>query len=341
MSTPTPRRRLTDALAGEPVDRPPVWFMRQAGRSLPAYRKVREDHDFLEVCHDPELAREVTLQPVDRFGMDAAVVFSDILLPPRELGFEVRYASGVGPVVDNPIREPERVDELTREPPDELPQAEAIEAIRERRPDLGIVGFAGAPFTLASYLIEGGSPKRYEHVNRIRHEHPDAFAELLGRLADVVGQRLAACAEGGADAVQLFDTHAEELAARDYAGSPRTATQHALDHVDDDTATIAFARGSAHLLEPLQDLDVDALSLDWRVDLAEAAQWIEDKALQGNLDPGLLQAPPQPARERTRELLEEGEQAEGHVVNLGHGVTPNARLETIQAVVDTVQEAGP
>lgn len=333
----TSRDRLQAALRGGSVDRPPVWFMRQAGRSLPEYRKLREEHGFREVCKSPELARRVSLQPIDRFGVDAAVVFSDILLPLEEVGLTVRYEEGTGPSIENPLREAERVDSLPDSSGDPSSQARAIESIREERPELGIVGFAGAPFTLACYAIEGGAPKRYEHVHRFRHQHPGAFRRLLDRLAETVSRRLARCQEAGADALQLFDTHAEELTPRDYRGPPRESTRLALDQVNE-AATIAYARGSPHLLEPLAELDVDALSLDWRVNLDEAAHRAKGKTLQGNLDPSLLLGGPKRARRETQRVLGEGKAAEGHVFNLGHGVPPSARLETIQAVVDVVRE---
>ncbi len=339
MNTLTPRERFQRALAGKPVDRPPVWFMRQAGRSLPEYRAIREEHSFLEVCSSLELAPEVTLQPVERFGMDAAVVFSDILLPLRRLGVEVRYEEGLGPVIEDPLRDPERVDALpVMQATDTRPSsARVVEAVRKARPELGIVGFAGAPFTLACYLIEGGSPGRFEHVHRFRHEHPDAFTRLLAGLGDLVAADLVAQDRAGADAVQIFDTHAEVLSPQAYADAPFFTTQRALTAVKE-AATIAFARGSAHLLEPMRQLDADALSLDWRVDLAQVANETE-KTLQGNLAPSLLLGPPGPARKHTRRVLEAGQSAAGHVFNLGHGVPRNARIDTIEAVVATVQGA--
>jgi uroporphyrinogen decarboxylase len=315
--------------------------MRQAGRYLPEYRKLRDDHAFLEVCHTPELARQVTLQPIDRFGMDAAIVFSDILLPFEGLGRPVRYEPGTGPVLDDPLRDPEAVDELARPDPGEAypALAETIRAVREARPDVGVVGFAGAPFTLACYLVEGGSPGRYEHVHRFLHEHPDAFQRLLDHLADAAGDQLAAQADAGADAVQLFDTHAERLAAPAYSSIARDPADRALGHVDPgDAARIAFARGS-HLVPELAGLDAEAISVDWRIDLAEAARQAPDTVLQGNLDPGLLQAPPARVAEATRDVLRAGDRAPGHVVNLGHGVTPNARLDAVEALVRTVKEA--
>lgn len=336
----TPRERFQRALGGQHVDRPPVWLMRQAGRSLPEYRKLRQEHGFREVCTTPDLARRVTLQPVDRFGVDVAVVFSDILLTLDAFGLEVRYGTGTGPQVGDPIRDPERVDEL--EPPDPgdvgLDQARAVSAVRQARPGTGIVGFAGAPFTLACYAIEGASPRRYEHVHRFRHEHPEAFARLLDRFAEAIGHQLGNVVSAGADAVQLFDTHAEVLAAQEYAGAPRESTQRALDTVRGSAAgTILFARGSSHLIHALGSVDVDALSLDWRIRLDEAIEVLGPRVLQGNLDPSLLHAPPGRARRRAREVLEAGRAAEGHVFNLGHGVTPNARVETIGAVVDAVK----
>lgn len=340
--SPTRRERFRAALAGETVDRPPVWLMRQAGRYLPEYREIREDHGFLDVCHTPKLAREVTLQPIERFGMDAAVVFSDILVPFEGMGRPVRYEPGTGPVLDDPLRDPEAVDELARPDPHEaypsLP--ETIASIRETHPDLGIVGFAGAPFTLACYMIEGASPGRFEHVNRFRHEHPDAFERLLDHLADVVADQLAAQAEAGADALQLFDTHAERLPAPSYATLARPPTQRVLDRLADaDAARIAFARGSSHLVDAMAGLDAEALSIDWRLPLDEAARRAPGKVLQGNLPPGLLQASPETVTARTRRVVREGRAAPGHVVNLGHGVTPNARIDAVDALVRAVQEA--
>ncbi len=338
MRVASSRERFRRALAGEPVDGAPVWFMRQAGRSLPGYRSLRSERGFKEICSSPGLALEATLEPVDRFGMDAAVVFSDILLPLEDLGFEVRYEEGVGPVVEDPLREPERVDDLPPSGMEGVPaQARTVERVRKARPDVGVVGFVGAPFTLACYLIEGSAPKRYEHVNRFRHEHPDAFERLLWRLARVAGEHARVQAERGADAVQVFDTHAEVLPAGAYAGTPCGAVEEVLDAVPDRAATIVFARGG-HLLDALSGMPADAVSLDWRIDLAEAARAAPGKTLQGNLDPGLLQAPPGVAAKAARGILEAGRRARGHVFNLGHGVTPNARVETIQAVVDAVRE---
>lgn len=343
MSQPTPRERLTTALAREPVDRPPVWFMRQAGRYLPEYRKLRTDHGFLEVCHTPDLAREVTLQPVDRFGLDAAILFSDILVPFEGMGRPVRYESGVGPVLDDPLRDSEEVDDLDRPDPDEAYPAvnETLASIREDRPDLGLVGFAGAPFTLACYLIEGGAPGRYQHVDRFRLNHPDAFERLLDHLGDVVADQLEVQARAGADAVQLFDTHAEHLSPEAYAETAGPATQHVLEHLDDEPAArIAFARGTAHLADELADLDAEAISADWRVRLSWLAERAPGKAIQGNLSPSVLHGSPELVAERTRAVLEDADGLAGHVFNLGHGITPDARIEAVETMVRTVKEAG-
>ncbi len=336
----THRQRLTRALDRLPVDRPPVWFMRQAGRYLPEYRKLRAEHGFLEVCHTPELAKRVTLQPVERFDLDAAIIFSDILVPLEAMGHPVTYEEGIGPVVEAPIRDPEQVDELVRPSPAEAypALAEAVRAVRQALPDRGVLGFAGAPFTLATYLIEGGSPKRYEHLSRFRLDHPDAFERLMALLADVAGDQLAAQASAGADAVQLFDTHAETLALADYRDVALGPTQAALDHVaPDQAARIHFAKGTAHLLPALSELEVEALSVDWRTPLTTVAHHAPHAAVQGNLDPGLLYGPPDTVARRTDAVLREGCGLPGHVFNLGHGIHPKARLESVEAMVRTVQ----
>ncbi len=341
----TPRQRLMRALACRPVDRPPVWFMRQAGRYLPEYRKVRQDHSFLEVCHTPELAKTVTLQPVERFGLDAAIIFSDILVPLEGMGHPVAYEPGQGPVVEDPVRAPEDIDDLQVPRPSEAYPGlgQAIEAVREALPGHGVLGFAGAPFTLASYLIEGGSTRRYTHLRAFMLDHPEAFDRLLTKLSRVVEAQLSAQVRAGADAVQIFDSHADQLSLQAYTERVLPSTRKLLEGLGTlGCPRIHFALGTAHLMPAWRDLACEAISVDWRVTLGQAQEALGPVALQGNLDPTVLFAAPAVARAHTRQVLEDARGLEGYVFNLGHGIRPEARVDSVAAMVDTVKtwEAG-
>lgn len=334
----TGRGRMLRALAGKEVDRPPIWFMRQAGRYLPEYRAIREEVPFEARLQDPALAAKITLQPLQRFPLDAAILFSDILVPFSALGHPARFGAE-GPTVADPVRTPEQVDAMEAAPPGKAYPyvAEALRLVRGALPEHAVLGFAGAPFTLAAYLIEGGGSKEFAATKRFAYRHPDAWNALLGKLSDVVGDHLASQARAGADAVQLFDTWAEVLGPDEYELLALPWVQRAIrrSKQDSNTPTIYFARGTPHLLPFLGATGADAFSVDWRVALADVRARYPGKPLQGNLDPTLLFAPPETVTQQTRRILD-SLRGEGHVFNLGHGILPDTPLESVQAMVEAV-----
>jgi uroporphyrinogen decarboxylase len=328
--------RIVRALRNEPVDRPPVWFMRQAGRYLPEYREVRKRASFLDLCHDPDLALEVTLQPIDRFGLDAAIVFSDILVVLAAMGRTVVFEQGEGPQVDA-IKTAADVHALVRPDVTEaLPWApETIRRFRAQRPDVPILGFAGAPFTLLCYLVEGMGSREWLVAKRFLWQEPALAAHVLDLLADIVGDLLEAQARAGAAAVQLFDTWAGVLTPEDYVRFALPAAQRALARVKS-APRIYYTKDSAPFLGHLKATGADCIGLDWRVELGAARRVLGDIPVQGNLDPALLYAPTDVIRARVRAILEAGG-GRGHVFNLGHGISPNAPIEGVQAMVDEVK----
>ena len=325
----------------EPVPHTPVWFMRQAGRSLPEYRKVRQGIPMLESCMRPELATEITLQPVRRHGVDAAVYFSDIVVPLKAIGVDLDIKPGVGPVVEHPIRSRADLARLRDLTPEDV--SYVTEAIKLLTAELGgtpLIGFAGAPFTLASYLIEGGPSRTYEHTKALMHGDPELWADLMDRLADITAAFLKVQIEAGASAVQLFDTWAGELSAEDYREWALPAAARAVAGIRRDaTPVILYVNGSSHLLELMAHSGADVLSVDWRTSLADARRRLPGKPLQGNLDPASLCGTPDDVRRRTRAMLSQTGGA-GHVANLGHGILPTAKIECVEAFVETVRMAG-
>ena len=341
MKTLTARERFVRACRGEAVDRPPVWLMRQAGRYLPEYRELRERASFLEACADPDLAVEISLQPHRRFGMDAVIVFSDILIPLTGLGISLDFAPG--PSVANPI---ERASDLARLDGDVAaamgPTCEAIRRLRnELGPDVPILGFAGAPWTLAAYASEKKLSRDVERLVVSSYTEPEFLDALLDRMAEITAQTLELQIEAGADAVQIFDTWAGVLSSqrfRRFAGRALARTIESLPA--DRPPVILFARGAAHLLSDLAELGADVVSVDWRVDLADAALRIGQRvSLQGNLDPAALQAPPKTIERAVEQLIEAGSKARGHILNLGHGVVPTTPIEGVRAFVEAAQRA--
>jgi uroporphyrinogen decarboxylase len=345
MTTPTSRERMLAACRREPVDRAPAWMMRQAGRYLPEYRALREGRDFLDMVHAPELAAELTLQPIRRFGMDAAVIFSDILVPPAAMGVGVRFESGRGPVLDPVVRSAADVEALR----DFDPARETGflgEAIRAVRGELGderaIVGFCGAPWTTASYMIEGGSSRNYEHAKAMLWGEPETFARLVERLVDNLVPYLAMQVEAGADCLQVFDSWGGALDAATYE---RALLPEMTRLVAGAKATgvpvILYANGCSHLLDVLVRTGADVLGLDWRCEPADAIARFGDRvAFQGNLDPCLLFAPPGVVARETRAVLERFRAAAGHVFNLGSGILPGTPVESVEAMFETAL-AGP
>lgn len=338
------RRRLIDALEGQPVDTIPIWLMRQAGRYLPGYRALRARHSILEIARTPDLACEVTLEPVRRFDVDAAVVFADITLPFAGLGVDFSIDPGVGPVIPRPIRTAAQVEALR--PFDARASVpfvgQAIERYRAAEHDRPIIGFAGAPFTLASYLIEGGPSREYAETKRLLYAEPRTFDRLLDRLTEATIDYLARQAEAGAAALQLFDTWVGTLGLRRYE-------RHVvpfLERLRDGLApwkrpVIYFATGASHLLERAGRLGFAALGVDWRESLGRLRRRLGDGVtLQGNLDPGALLAGRATMEAEARAVLAEIPDHDRHVFNLGHGVLPATDPERVNALVELVHEEG-
>jgi uroporphyrinogen decarboxylase len=320
----------------------PIWLMRQAGRFLPEYRAVRERHSFLGLCKSPAAAAEVTLQPVDRLGVDAAILFADILLVLEPLGLGLEFAPGDGPSLAQPIRSPEHVARLPR-----VDVADALsyvfETVRLVRRELGgrvpLIGFAGAPFTLASYAIEGGGSRTYERAKRFLYEHPDAWHALLSRLVDVTADYLNAQIAAGAEAVQVFDSWVGHLAPSDYATAVLPHMRALFERLDRRVPAIHFSTGTGGYVELVAEAGGDVVGVDWRVSLGRAWERIgAGRAIQGNLDPAALLGPRRLVVEKAREILAEAAGRPGHVFNLGHGVLPATPVDNVRALVDAVHE---
>ena len=325
------------AFKGLPVERPPIWLMRQAGRYMPEYRAVRQKVSFLELCGDPDLACEVTLQPIDRFGFDAAIVFSDILPVLQAIGREVVFTKGQGPQLPNPVRTKSDLSTLSR--PDVADALwvvpKTLRLFRSLRPDVPILGFAGAPFTLLCYLVEGQGSKNWQHTKSLLWSDPQTARTLLGLLADVVGDYLKLQVDAGAVAVQLFDTWAGVLSPADWREWALPSTARALARVSG-APRVYYSRDSAPFLDDLPKTGADAFSLDWRVALDRARQVLGPVALQGNMDPVALYAPQAEIRRRVRAII----QAAGpthHIMNLGHGILPTTPTEGVETMIDEVK----
>ncbi|MGH7700158.1 MAG: uroporphyrinogen decarboxylase [Gemmatimonadales bacterium] len=333
--------RFLKACRREPTDVTPVWFMRQAGRYMPEYRALRDKHSLLDLCHEPELAARVTLQPVTRLGVDAAILFADILLPFEPLGLGLAFARGEGPQIARPVRSPADVRNLPAVDPEaELGYVlEAVRLVRRALPaEIALIGFAGAPFTLASYAIEGGGTRDFARTKRFMHAEPAAWHDLLARLAELVGRYLAAQAAAGADAVQLFDSWVGCLSPQDYREFAQPHSGRALELAGAaGVPVIHFGTGTAAFLEDFAAAGGDVIGVDWRVELDRAWARIGDgRAIQGNLDPAALLAPGPALDGRVRDVLARAGRRPGHVFNLGHGVLPETPVEAVRRVVELV-----
>ena len=335
------RERFLAAARRQPVDRTPAWMMRQAGRSLPEYRELRSGHTFMEMCHRPELAAEATLQPIRRFGMDAAVIFCDILVPAEAMGLAVSIEEGVGPLLDPPVRTAEDVEAL-RDFEAATATGFLADALRLVRAELGeeraMLGFCGAPFTLASYMVEGRSSRNYETTKALMLGQPELFDRLVERIVDNSLGYLALQVEAGADAIQIFDSWGGSLDAATWRArmqGPITRMVRATQDLG--VPVILYVNGCSHLLEAMVETGADVLSIDWRVDPVEAVRRTEGKvALQGNMDPVALFAPPDAVRREAQRTLAAFEGAPGHIFNLGSGILPKTPLESTTALWDTV-----
>jgi uroporphyrinogen decarboxylase len=335
--------RFLKALNREPVDRPPVWFMRQAGRCLPEYRELRAKHEFLEVCKTPELACEVTMQPIRRYHFDASIVFSDILTLPEAMGLDLSFGKGMGPQLEPPVRTKDDVDRLAArvDPLEKLGYvAGAVQAIVAELPsDVPLIGFAGSPFTVACYMIEGKSSKNYLEVKRMMHGAPEVFGALIDKLVDNTIDYLRMQVEAGCRAIQLFDTWAGELSPEDLERWAVAPARRILDGLKDlNVPLIYFARGCASSLDIVKKAGADAYGLDWRARIDRA--WAElghDVAVQGNLDPATLFAPIDVIKQKTQKVLDEAGGRPGHIFNLGHGILPFTPIENVEAVLEVVR----
>lgn len=336
--------RFLAACRGEAVDATPVWLLRQAGRYLPPYRALRERHSLLEICRDPALAAEATLQPLRLFDLDAAIVFADLLLPLVPMGARLSFEAGEGPVIANPVRTP--ADARALRPVDARRDLDYVLRTVERvarEAGVPVIGFAGAPFTLASYLIEGGASRTHARTKTFLFRHPDAWEGLLGRLAEVSGAFLRAQVEAGARAVQLFDSWVGALAPDDYERSVLPHSRRAIELAREAGAPVLhFGTGTAGLLERMHAAGADVLGLDWRVRLDEAWERLGPGArVQGNLDPVALLGPREEAERKTRGILEQAGGRPGHVFNLGHGILPETPVENVAAIVEAVHAFRP
>ncbi|WP_369134206.1 uroporphyrinogen decarboxylase [Modestobacter sp. I12A-02662] len=332
---------LVRAARGLPVSRTPVWFMRQAGRSLPEYRALRAGTRMLEACQDPDLVTEITLQPVRRHGVDAAILFSDIVLPLVVAGVDIDIKPGVGPVIAHPVRTVADVDALPPLEPDRLDfLSTAVRRLVGELGDIPLIGFAGAPFTLATYLIEGGPSKEHARTKAFMYAEPEAWRRLLERLAVSAATFLRAQADAGVSAVQLFDSWAGVLSAVDYGTRVLPHSRAVFDGLAaPELPKIHFGVGTGELLPLIGEAGVDVVGVDWRVPLDEAARRVGPAySLQGNLDPAVLLADRATVDREVRRVVEQGRAARGHVFNLGHGVLPDTDPGVLTHVVELVHQ---
>ncbi len=339
--TTEPRSRFLRACWRLPVDRTPVWFMRQAGRYMADYRAIRARHSLLEICQQPELAAEVTLQPVRALGVDAAILFADLLLPFLPLGLGLEFVKGEGPVIAQPIR---RRGDVERLPAIDVRQelGYVLETIRlvcpELPPQVPLIGFAGAPFTLAAYMIEGQASRSFLRTKGLMYEDERTWHTLLARLADLVAEFLAAQVQAGAQAVQVFDSWVGALGVEDYRRYVKPHVAHLMERLQElGVPVIHFGTGTAALLRDMVQAGGSVIGLDWRVELGQA--WAElgyGVAVQGNLDPAALLAPAPVLERKVEQVLAQAAGRPGHIFNLGHGVLPNTPVEAVQRTVEMV-----
>ena len=320
----------------------PVWYMRQAGRALPEYRALRTGKKMLEACSSPDLITEITLQPVRRYNVDAAVLFSDIVVPLRAIGIGIDIKPGVGPVMDRPIRSAADVAKLRPLSPDDVPYiTKAVSSLVGELGGTPLIGFAGGPFTLASYLVDGGPSKNFEITKALMYGQPELWADLMGRLADITIGFLQVQVAAGASAVQLFDSWAGSLSLDDYRSAVLPYSKRIFVALaDSGVPRIHFGVNTGELLGVMGEAGADVVGVDWRVPLDEAVSRVEPgKALQGNLDPAILMAPWPVIEQRARQVLERGRTAEGHIFNLGHGVLPQTDPDVLARLTELVHTA--
>ncbi|SFS60987.1 uroporphyrinogen decarboxylase [Marininema halotolerans] len=326
----------------EAVDHTPVWYMRQAGRYQPEYRKIREKYTFFEMNEIPEVCAEVTRLPVEQLGVDAAILFADIMTPLKPIGVDVDIKSGIGPVIANPIRHVEDISQLRElEPEKDVPYILESVKMLEQQLSVPLIGFAGAPFTLASYMIEGGPSKNYHLTKAFMYAQPEAWNVLMDKLATLTVTYLKAQIAAGAKAVQIFDSWVGALNQPDYRRYVAPIMHRIFGELKEatDVPTIYFGVGAGHLLTEWNRLQVDVLGLDWRVTIHTAREELGiQKSLQGNLDPSLLLGPWEMIEAQAKEILDQGAKVPGHIFNLGHGTYPDIKVETLQRLTAFIHE---
>jgi uroporphyrinogen decarboxylase len=331
---------LTRACRRESVEKTPVWFMRQAGRSLPEYRELRKHHSLFEVCRQPDLCAEVTLQPVRAHGVDAAVMFADIMLPVLGMGIDVELVEGVGPVIADPISSSADVEQLTVPDPEESVPfiLEAVRLVRdELAPERAVIGFAGGPFTVAGYLIEGKPTREFAKTKACMYGQPEVWHALMEKLADTFALYLAAKVRAGADVIQVFDSWVGAVSADDYAEFVAPYSARVLGAVD--VPTIHFGTGTLHLLADMAAVGGDVIGLDWRIPIERGWEIVgADRGVQGNLDPALLLGPWERVEGSTARIIDAVAGRHGHVFNLGHGVLPDTDPSVLRRLVELVHE---
>jgi uroporphyrinogen decarboxylase len=339
VTTQTEESPFLRACFRQPVPYTPVWFMRQAGRSLPEYRAARGKTSMLDACGRPDLITEFTLQPLRRYPVDAAILFSDIVVPLKAVGVGIDIAPGVGPVVEQPVRGEQDLARLRALRPEDVPfVTEAITTLVRELGPVPLIGFAGGPFTLASYLVDGGPSKSFDRTKSLMYGNPKLWAALLSRLADITIAFLQVQVAAGVAAVQLFDSWAGSISPEDYRQSVLPHSRRIFEALaPSGVPRIHFGVGTSELLGLLGEAGADVVGVDWRIPLDEPARRVEPgKALQGNLDPAVLLAPWDVVERRAREVLERGRTAEGHIFNLGHGVLPETDPGVLAQLTDLV-----
>jgi len=326
----------------EKTDYTPIWIMRQAGRYLPEYRELRSKYSFLEMCKSPELAAEVTLMPLDRIGVDAAIIFADILLILEPMGIVLDFEEGRGPVLEYSIRGTDDIDHLLElESPEPLSYVyDAIKLVkRELKPEVALIGFCGAPFTVASYIIEGGSSRNFQKTKTLMYRDFGTWHALMDKLGRALAKYVGGQIDAGAQAIQLFDSWVGCLGEADFREFVFPHLRRLVEAIKGKVPLIYFGANSGQLLNVVRELDVNVIGLDWRTNLAEAWQTVGyEKAVQGNLDPAALFAEPTEIRHRARVILDQAAGRPGHIFNLGHGILPDTPVEHAAALVDAVHE---
>ena len=331
-----------NAIKGEKATHTPVWFMRQAGRSQPEYRKLKEKYSLFEITHQPELCAYVTHLPVDNYQTDAAILYKDIMTPLKPIGVDVEIKSGIGPVIHNPIQSVNDVDKLTQiDPKRDVPYVlDTIKLLTQEKLNVPLIGFTGAPFTLASYMIEGGPSKNYTFTKAMMYRDEATWFALMNHLVSISIDYVVAQVEAGAELIQIFDSWVGALNVQDYKYYIKPAMQKLISGIKEkhDVPIILFGVGASHLIDEWNDLPIDVLGLDWRISIIQAQSMGISKTLQGNLDPALLLAPWPVIEERLKNILDQGLMYGKHIFNLGHGVFPEVNPDTLKRVSQFVHD---